>query len=311
VGSDGSIYIAESEFHVRKVSPNGIITTIAGNGISGYSGDGGDAASAELRPGALAVDASGNVYVADWAANAIRRLKPVAGLIDAAVNGASQLTTPVAPGGIATVYGILPLSAPSQATSATLPTSLAGLSIQLGGGVEAPLFYASSGQVNLQVPWELAGQSQVPLTAIVNGQSGAAQMINLSPFSPGIFSMNGQGTGQGAILDPSYRLVDSSNPAAAGGTVIAIYCTGLGAVSNQPVSGSPAPVSPLAVTTTTPTVSIGGQPAQVWFSGLAPGSVGLYQVNAQVPAGVASGAAVPVVVSIGGATSNTVTIAVK
>ena len=178
------------------------------------------------------------------------------------------------------------------------------------GGFSAPLFFAAGGQVNLQVPWELAGQSQTTIAATAWGQTSPAQTVNLGPFSPGIFSMNAQGSGQGAVQDTSYRLVDSSNPAEAGSTVL-IYCTGLGAVTNQPPTGSPAPASPLAETTTKPTVLIGGAPASVQFSGLAPGMVGTYQVNAVVPSGSATGDTVPVAISIGGITSNTVTIAIK
>ena len=94
------------------------------------------------------------------------------------------------------------------------------------------------------------------------------------------------------------------------GSQVVIYCTGLGAVTNQPPTGSSAPMSPLAETTTKPTVVIGGAPAGVQFSGLAPGLVGTYQVNAVVPSGSATGDAVPVTISIGGFVSNTVTIAV-
>jgi uncharacterized protein (TIGR03437 family) len=229
------------------------------------------------------------------------------------LNAASYaIGSPVAPGSIAAVYGTFLLSAPSQATGAPLPTSLGGLSMQFSNGVEAPLFYASGGQVNLQVPWEVAGQSHVPVTAIVNGQPSAVETVALSPFAPGIFSMNGQGTGQGAILDASYRLVDASNPAVPGSTVLLIYCTGLGAVTNQPPTGSPALSDPLSWTTTNPTVTIGGVPSSnVSFYGLAPGAVGEYQVNALVPAAAATGTAVPVVISIGGITSNAVTIAVR
>jgi uncharacterized protein (TIGR03437 family) len=93
--------------------------------------------------------------------------------------------------------------------------------------------------------------------------------------------------------------------------MIQIYCTGLGAVTNPPSSGSPASATTLSRTTTTPTVTIGGTTAVVSFSGLVPGTVGEYQVNTQVPTGVAPGPTVPVVISIGGATSNSVTIAVK
>jgi len=105
-------------------------------------------------------------------------------------------------------------------------------------------------------------------------------------------------------------LVDVSNPASAG-DILQVYCTGLGRVTNQPPSGAAAPYNPLAVTTTNPTVAIGGVSTNVLFSGLAPGLVGLYQVNIEVPAGVPKGSAVPVVISIGGATSNTVTLAVQ
>jgi uncharacterized protein (TIGR03437 family) len=230
---------------------------------------------------------------------------------DGVVNAASSAArSPVAPGSIATGYGSFLISSLATAPNSPLPTNLAGLSMQFDSGLRAPLFAVSGGQVNFQVPWELAGQSQTALSVTVNGQTGAAQAVNLAPFSPGIFSMNAQGTGQGAVLDSSYRLVDSSNPAT-GSTVIQIYCTGLGPVTNQPASGSSALGDPLSRTTTTPTVMIGGAQADVLFSGLAPGSVGEYQVNVLVPAGSSKGAAVSVVIAIGGATSNTVTIAVQ
>ena len=135
--------------------------------------------------------------------------------------------------------------------------------------------------------------------------------MNLATYAPGIFAVNGGGTGQGAILDAANHLMDTTNPATAGSTVVQIYCTGLGPVSNQPATGAPAPGSPLAKTTTQPTVTIGGVQATVQFSGLAPDAVGLYQVNALVPQEAAKGDAVPVTVSIGGVQSNTVTIAVR
>lgn len=179
-----------------------------------------------------------------------------------------------------------------------LLTSLGGLSLQFGDSALAPLFFASTGQVNFQVPWELAGQTQTTIAATLNSQSSALQTLNLAPLAPGIFSMNSQGSGQGAILDASYHLVDSSNPAAAGDT-IEIFCTGLGPVTNQPATGSPASGTSVSWTSVTPTVTIGGAPALVTFSGLAPGYVGLYQVNAQVPAGLAINNEVPVAISMG------------
>jgi uncharacterized protein (TIGR03437 family) len=229
------------------------------------------------------------------------------------VNGASY-SAAVVPGSVASVFGNFPLSSPVSATEYPLPTNISGLSVQLGGSTLAPLLFTSSGQINFQVPWELAGQSQTTLAVVVNGQAGTAQALSLAPFAPAIFSVNDQGTGQGAILDLSNRLVDSTNPAAAGDWV-SIYCTGLGAVGYQPATGSPAPIPtgpdfPLSWTLTEPAVTIGGVETAVIYWGLAPGYVGLYQLNANVPA-VTPGNAIPVTVYIGGAVSNTVTIAVR
>ena len=134
--------------------------------------------------------------------------------------------------------------------------------------------------------------------------------MTLALFAPGIFSMNASGTGQGAVLDSNYKLVDPSNPTTAGNT-IQIYCTGLGAVTNPPPDGFPTPFGPLVTTLTMPTVRIGNGDAPVLFSGLAPGLVGVNQVNVQVPTGITPGNAIPVVISIGGTTSNTVTIALR
>jgi len=226
-------------------------------------------------------------------------------------NAASYATGAVAPGSIAAVFGSFPVTSPSTAPGAPWPTSLGGLSVQFDT-TQAPLYYASGSQVNLQVPWEVSGQTQTTINATSNGQVGAAQTVSLATYAPGIFSMNGQGTGQGAIVDAiSGRLLDPSNPAIAGSTYVSIYCTGLGPVTNQPASGAASPSNPLAKTTTTPIVGIGNTGSQVLFAGLAPGFVGEYQVNALVPAGVTPGNAVPVVVSIGGVYSNTVTIAVQ
>lgn len=238
----------------------------------------------------------------DWASSLVPAIHS-----GGAVNAAS-FTAGVSPGSIVSLFGSFPLYAPTVASSFP-PSSLAGVSVEFSG-VQAPLFFASGQQINLQVPWELAGEAASPMTPAAWGEAGATQTVAVARFSPGIFSMNSQGSDQGAILDTSYQLVDSANPASAG-SLVSIYCTGLGAVTNQPTTGSPAPTAPLAETTTKPTVTIGGVPAVVQFSGLAPGLVGMYQVNAFVPSGLAGGNPVPVAISIGGITSNTVTMAVR
>jgi uncharacterized protein (TIGR03437 family) len=321
--SSGNLYIADSVNSViRMVNTSGIIYTIAGHQAAGPGdyGDGGPATSAQLNFPSGVAAYGGDVYIADNSNNAIRVLTPPAQVpqINAGgvVNDASY-TAPVVPGSIAAVFGKFFLTAGSSDTALPLDTSLQNLSIEFGGtqgfgslGM-APLYFVSGGQVNLQVPWEADGQSTVTIAATLNGTAGASQAVNVAAFGPAIFTLNSQGTGPGAILDSSYRLVDSSNPATAGATTILIYCTGLGEVSaNQPATGAPASSTELAPTLTLPTVTIGGVTANVSFSGLAPGFVGLYQVNALVP-DIGAGSAVPVAISIGGVTSNTVTIVVQ
>lgn len=225
------------------------------------------------------------------------------------VNAASY-AAPVAPGSIAAVFGSFFVPVLS-ATRSPLPDSLSDLSLQFDMTTPVPLVFVSEGQVNFQVPWELAGHSQAQITATRNAQTSAAQTMELATFAPAIFTTNAQGTGQGAILDESNRLVDTANPATPGSTVLQIFCTGLGPVTNQPATGSPAPLGPFSYTTMVPTVTVGGLPADVSFYGLAPGYVGLYQINALVPSGVMPGNAVPVLISMQGAKSNTVTIAVE
>ncbi len=223
------------------------------------------------------------------------------------VNGASYKGT-VAPGSIAAVFGNFLLGAPGMAASLPLPMEIQGLSFEMGG--TAGMFYASLFQANVQIPWEAAGRSPVTVSAVLNGQTSAPQTVSVAEYAPGIFAVNGQGTGQGAILDGANRLVDVSNPARAGVTVVQIFCTGLGAVTNRPATGAASPANPAAETAARPVVTIGGVEAEMRFSGLAPGMVGLYQVNALTPDGV-KGSAAPVVISIGGVSSNTVTMAVE
>ena len=314
--SAGNLYIADTDNSViRMVNTKGIITTIAGTGKPGSGGNLGPAASAQLNfPSAVWVQ-GGNIYIADSGNNAIRLLTPapqVPQIGNGGVVNAASYSAQVAPGSIAAVFGTFFLTSPLVDTSLPLETSLQNLSLQFTGGAAAPLYYVSGTQVNLQVPWELTGDTTASLTATLNGMTGAAQSVTVAPVAPAIFTTNSQGTGQGAIQDASYHLVDSSNPATSGSTTILIYCTGLGPVTNQPATGAAASTTDLDSTVTMPTVTIGGIPAATpSFSGLAPGYVGLYQVNVQVPAGVAAGSAVPVVISMNGVNSNTATIAVQ
>jgi uncharacterized protein (TIGR03437 family) len=88
---------------------------------------------------------------------------------------------------------------------------------------------------------------------------------------------------------------------------VLIYCTGLGAVKSPPADGA---AGNGQTTIVVPTVTMGGTKAIVSFSGLAPGFVGLYQINAEVPAGLSAGNE-PVVVEVTGVSSNSVLLAIN
>jgi hypothetical protein len=84
LAKDGTIYVSDGEGHrVRAVTPDGRVTTVAGVGVPGYTGDGGSARGALLtRPAGLALDAAGDLYVADSGANVIRRVRIKSGIIE-------------------------------------------------------------------------------------------------------------------------------------------------------------------------------------------------------------------------------------
>lgn len=223
------------------------------------------------------------------------------------VNAASFApNVPLAPGSILSVFGRNLATATTQASALPLPKTLAGATLQIGG-IDVPLFFASNGQINAQLPFEL--QPNTRQQALVKGTSTITlpETITIAPVRPGIFTTDGK---QGAVLDTQGRLVDGAAPATPGDIVV-VYATGLGAVDRAVATGQAAPADPPAKSTTPVTATIGGQTATVHFAGLTPGFVGLYQVNVQIPAGVTPGAAVPLVILQSGVPSNTVTLAVR
>jgi uncharacterized protein (TIGR03437 family) len=234
------------------------------------------------------------------------------------VNNASfAANTPVAPGSLVSIFGTGLSGANQSAGGAPLPVALGTTALTLGG-MPVPLIHAFPLQVDAQVPWELARQAQAQLAIVTDDLNGNTVSVPLAQFSPGLYSADGSGAGQGAILiNGATKLAAPANskyngqPARRGVDFINIFATGLGPVTHQPVTGAPAPAIPLAETTKAVTVTIGGVPAPVEFAGLAPGWVGLYQVNVQVPANAPVGDAVPIALSVGGAASNRVTIAIE
>ena len=231
----------------------------------------------------------------------------------AALNAASfAVGQPVAPGSLASLFGVGYASSNAQASSVPLPLSLGGVSATIGG-VPAPLVFAGKNQINLQVPWTVgAGKADVVVTA--NGAARPPLSITIGAVAPGIFTTQ-SGTGQAIAInaDGSLAAPDGSIPgiatrAATPGDTILVLATGLGAVT--PAIGAGAAASDtLRNTVVKPTVLIGGTAAQVAFSGLSPQFVGVYQLNVVVPP--VRGGVVSLQIDAGGIrTTDKVTIAV-
>ena len=230
-------------------------------------------------------------------------IRPNLGVVDAA-----SYAPLLVPGGLATIFGYSLADTSASAASVPLTNSLAGTQVTIGG-VLAPLLYVSPSQINFQVPWELAGQSRAMILVTTPIGNSSAVTVNLGAIGPAVFAVNGSGSGQGAVITLQGQFAVAATPATRGKYVM-ILCTGLGAVTNQPATGG-AVSNASAMTIETPTVTIGGVQASTNFAGLAPGYVGVYQVNALVPATITPGAAVPLSLSDGGVSSRTVTIAVQ
>ena len=203
-------------------------------------------------------------------------------------------------GTISPIFGQNLSAQTATATTYPLPLSLGGVSVTING-VPAPLFYASPGQLNFFVPYELAGQTTA--TIVVSTPSGVTEVtgIPITPESPGFYLEDAAGDASAVHL--TGQIVSATAPAT-GNESIEVYATGLGGVSNVPADGAPAPSSPLAFSQTTPVITIGGVNAVVSYAGLAPGFAGLYQLNVVVPTGLPSGPN-PMTISVGPLFGNT------
>jgi uncharacterized protein (TIGR03437 family) len=230
---------------------------------------------------------------------------------------AASYHAPVSPGSLAAVFQ--PDLVPNAGTPAGVPfsPSTAGVSVSFGG-LTAPLFAVGANQANIQIPWELHGLTAANLT--ITSQTGAQNtfLVPLAAFAPAIFSTNQQGTGQGVVTiansvtfaAPAGSIDGVEARTATAGDFITVLCLGLGPVSNPPVTGAAA--ADASATTLNPvSVLLNGVSVPASFAGLAPGFVGVYQVNVQIPQNAPVGNAVQLAITVGGVTSNAVTIAIQ
>jgi uncharacterized protein (TIGR03437 family) len=312
VDRNGDLFVADSlNFKVRVVGNGGTLFTAAGTGSAAFGGDGGPGPYASLNmPYALAVDSAGDLYIADLRNFRIRCLQspqvppqPAPNRGTSAIVNSASFAGPAAPGALVSIFGENLARGATAATAVPLPASLGGATVTINGS-PAPLLYASSGQINFQMP--LVGPGAASMSVARDGITSDPVSIVVAASVPGIFAWDGN---QGVILNQDGTLNAPGNPAQPGAPVT-IWGTGPGNVKPSVPAGQAASAMPLSKTTGTPAVSIGGVSAQVLFSGLAPGFVGLWQINAEVPENATAGDNIPVQVTINGAASNTVTMAV-
>jgi uncharacterized protein (TIGR03437 family) len=221
---------------------------------------------------------------------------------DGIVNAASDRPG-LAPGSLFTIFAGNLSTGTMAANNGSWATTWNGISVKING-IAAPLALVSPTQVNAQVPYEIA-PGTAELTIESNGASSGPVALTIQLASPGIF-VDSSGRAAATNQDGTPNL--AGNPAQIG-SVVSIYLTGQGLVNPQVDTGAPAPMDQLLNTVAETTATVGGVPASVSFSGLAPGFVGLCQVNLQVPD--LPGGDQTVILTIGGVASNAATITVS
>ena len=248
--------------------------------------------------------------------------------IAAVASTASYATDSFSPGELVTIFGsdIGPAAPTSMnITNGYVDTSLGGVSVTVDGK-SAPIIYASSGQINIQIPYEVS-QGATKTVALTNGASAPVTAdITIAATAPGLFIFTpdpaNPGGGQAAVLNYStvtqqYSLNTGSNPAKIGDTIL-LFLTGEGDYLPAPVAPLttntgwvvtlPTPPAALPEINPPPTVTIGGAAASVKYAGPVVGSIaGLMQINVVVPAGSTTGASVPISVDVAGNVSQAAT----
>lgn len=233
------------------------------------------------------------------------------------VNAASGiLGRGIAPGSYISIFGRNLSEVTRVFSTPYLPLSLAEVSVSFDVpernlSLPGRIQFVSESQINVQAPWELQGSSKVTIKVSIGDVSSSLFEVDVRDEAPAAFEYSEAASGRllAAALDAQFGLITSANGARRG-DVVQIYANGLGPVNNAPGSGEASPIQPLATTRNVPGVTIGGRPAEVLFSGLAPQFVGLYQLNVRVPADAATGLQ-PVVITSNGIESKQFTLPVR
>ena len=235
--------------------------------------------------------------------------KPV---VNSVANVASYSSTAISPGEMVVIFGAG--IGPSNVVTAQLDSqgriasTLSQVQV-LFDGIAAALIYVSASQISAMVPYEVAGKPSTQIQVTSQGIASDSIQKAVAAATPGIFTADSSGTGQVAATNADGTYNTSANPALPG-SYVTFYLTGVGQTNPTSSDGS---IAETTANVSQPlTVSIGGKLAQVLYAGSAPGNVdGFAQINAVIPADLQYGGNLPLVVQIGGVSSQTgVTLAV-
>jgi uncharacterized protein (TIGR03437 family) len=214
---------------------------------------------------------------------------------------------PLPPGGIISIYGAGLADQPVAASEQPLTTRLGATEVILQGR-RLPLLFVAGQQINAVVPFEVAVNTRLPLVVRRGSAATAVETVTMAPAQPSIITA--PGASSPAVYTVQGDLVSAARPARRGEPLV-IYCVGLGPVTPPVPDGQTSPGAPVASTTTPLTATIGGRPADVFFAGLTPGFVGLYQVNLAAAADTPSSSAAQLVLTIAGQSSTPVAIPIE
>jgi uncharacterized protein (TIGR03437 family) len=259
-------------------------------------------------------DEGREMYAGDRGTGTIYRIDGRPGLVvtPSSIVNAASFVPGLAPGSAVTVFvaGLLEEPGIVTAESTPLPGSLAGVQVTVNG-VAAPLYSIAKvngiEQVTFQAPFEIAGSSRVSIAVARAGVASEPVEVSVLEMQPGVFTTDG--TAGIVVHHADNALVTRERPLRSGEFAY-FYATGLGLVLNGPGTGNPAPVDSVALALTTPRVTLGGISCEVLFAGLAPGFVGVYQINIRAPINVARGQA-ELVVTQGQSASPAVVVPVE
>ena len=264
-------------------------------------------------PVSIALDPFGNPMIAEAAANRVSFYFPAidyttsAGGVSGQLSGnAANFFGNFAPGMLATIFSFptSPFGSHSASFSAAPISKVLGDIQVTVGGTPAPLMLVSPSQINFQVPRGTPANvlQEIQVAQVSTGQILASWLFQIDPEAPGLFTVDGSGSGQIAAVNADGSLNNGGNPAKAG-SVVTMYATGQGFIRGMPADGQAA--QGLIETSQTPQVFINSgyvSPGSVLYSGLAPGFAGLWQINVRIPSDVPPGAVI-VFISYGGVNS--------